>query len=65
MEYLATPPVVKELERNLKIADEILRFISVAATKVARKRIPDDASPDGTVVSGDPLAEVENPLVAE
>lgn len=30
-EYNATSDVVRELERTLKIADEILRFISVAA----------------------------------
>jgi len=29
-EYTATADVVRELERTLKIADEILRFISVA-----------------------------------
>lgn len=37
LEYRATPELVVELERNLKIADEVLRFISVAATKSARK----------------------------
>lgn len=30
-EYQAGPDVVKELERTLKIADEVLRFVSVAA----------------------------------
>lgn len=65
LEFLATPPVVKELERNLKIADEVLRFISVAATKVARKKSPDGLDPEGVVVSADPLDDVENPLVAE
>jgi len=65
LEYLATPMVVKELERNLKIADEVLRFISVAATKMARKRSPDELNPDGAVVSTDPLDDVENPLLAE
>jgi len=29
VEYSARPEVVKELERNLKLADEVLRFISV------------------------------------
>ncbi len=33
VEYSAASEVVKELERTLKIADEILRFISVAASK--------------------------------
>jgi small subunit ribosomal protein S6 len=49
-EYTATAEVVRELERTLKIADEILRFISVAApapkanerpTKARRKSEPD------------------------
>lgn len=31
VEYVARPAVVKELERTLKLADEILRFISVRA----------------------------------
>lgn len=35
-EYSARPEVVKELERTLKLADEILRFISVRAPE-ARK----------------------------
>ena len=30
-QYTARPEVVKELERNLKLADEVLRFISVRA----------------------------------
>lgn len=30
-QYSARPEVVKELERNLKLADEVLRFISVRA----------------------------------
>ena len=47
LEYRATPELVKELERNLKIADEVLRFISVAATKVVRKPAGDEASTSG------------------
>jgi small subunit ribosomal protein S6 len=38
--YSARPEVVKELERNLKLADEVLRFISVRAPqprKVSRR----------------------------
>jgi len=34
LEYQAAPGVVKELERTLKIADEVLRFVSVAAAPV-------------------------------
>src|SRR5262245_60511534 len=38
-EYTATAEVVRELERTLKIADEILRFISVATvTKKPKER---------------------------
>ena len=47
LEYRATPELVKELERNLKIADEVLRFISVAVAKNARRRSADeDATAD-------------------
>src|SRR5262245_1796103 len=38
-EYTATADVVRELERTLKIADEILRFVSVATvTKKPKER---------------------------
>jgi small subunit ribosomal protein S6 len=39
LEYKATSAVVNELERNLKIADEILRFLSVdsSATRHAQE----------------------------
>lgn len=37
IEYSADASVLQELERTLKIADEVLRFISVAASTVARK----------------------------
>lgn len=35
-EYTASAEVVRELERTLKIADEILRFISVASPAIPR-----------------------------
>lgn len=38
LEYRASPDLVKELERNLKIADEVLRFISVAVASDARRQ---------------------------
>ncbi len=44
LEYRATPELVKELERNLKIADEVLRFISVAASKNLRKKAAEEAA---------------------
>jgi len=40
VQYAANPGVVKELERTMKLADEILRFISVRvpeATKASRR----------------------------
>jgi len=49
-EYSATPDVVRELERTLKIADEILRFMTVApvparqSKKAAKMRRRPDSS---------------------
>jgi small subunit ribosomal protein S6 len=37
VEYSASAGVLPELERTLKIADEVLRFISVASPTVSRK----------------------------
>jgi len=39
-EYTATADVVRELERTLKIADEILRFVSVATPTTKEKERP-------------------------
>src|SRR5215471_11900225 len=39
-EYTATAEVVRELERTLKIADEILRFVSVATPTTKVKERP-------------------------
>lgn len=39
-EYTASADVVKELERTLKIADEILRFVSVAVVETKVKERP-------------------------
>src|SRR5512140_2031474 len=36
IEYTARPDVVKELERTMKLADEILRFISVRAPEAKK-----------------------------
>ncbi len=46
LEYRATPDLVKELERNLKIADEVLRFISVAVANDARRPLLQGDGPD-------------------
>lgn len=60
-QYSSRPEVVKELERTLKLADEILRFISVRApqprkaSRHARRRKP-TAAPT-TEVSAAPVAE--------
>ncbi|MGD9763107.1 MAG: 30S ribosomal protein S6 [Candidatus Binatia bacterium] len=39
-EYSATADVVRELERTLRITDEILRFLSVAAALPSTKEAP-------------------------
>lgn len=39
-EYAATPETVNELERNLKIADEILRFLTVVPAADSRPPKP-------------------------
>lgn len=43
-EYTAEPKVVRELERTMKIADEVLRYISVAAPAVRAKAEPSKTS---------------------
>jgi small subunit ribosomal protein S6 len=40
VEYTAGSDVLRELERTLKIADEILRFVSVAVEEKVRKERP-------------------------
>ena len=40
LEYTAGGDVVKELERTLRIADEVLRFVSVRAAEVKRRERP-------------------------
>lgn len=42
-EYDASADVVRELERTLKIADEVLRFVSVAAVTISPKTKPSKA----------------------
>jgi small subunit ribosomal protein S6 len=44
LEYSSQPEVVKELERTMKLADEILRFVSVRLPK-QRKAVPASHSP--------------------
>jgi len=39
-EYSATAEIVRELERTMKIADEVLRFISVAMVTTKTKERP-------------------------
>lgn len=55
-EYAAAPPVVNELGRTLKIADEVLRFVTVAAPRVQPKLRSPLAPPDAgeeTMESGE------------
>jgi small subunit ribosomal protein S6 len=40
IEYTATGEVVRELERTLRIADEVLRYISVRREEVTRSEKP-------------------------
>lgn len=54
-EYSAKPAVVQELERTMKIADEILRYISVVAP----------ASRPVAEASAKPAAEDQEPVAAE
>ena len=37
LEYTAAPEVVKELERTMKLADDVLRFVSVRVPKAAKE----------------------------
>ncbi len=50
IEYTARPEVVKELERTMKLADEILRFISVRSPEIkpASQRAPRRPRPGAT-----------------
>lgn len=60
IEYSASPGVLQELERTLKIADEVLRFISVASATASRKersgkskrsKMPGNVTPSSSDVS--------------
>lgn len=46
-EYVCRPEVVKELERTMKLSDEILRFVSVRLPKVSKTKAA--SSPQPTV----------------
>lgn len=57
-EYTAEPKVVQELERTLKIADEILRYISTVAPPPARgKAAASKAAPDAGSFGGPTTGE--------
>lgn len=49
LEYSASADVVRELERTMKIADEILRFVSVVSQPMTRKQRPSKPSRPGKV----------------
>ncbi len=40
IEYTARPEVVKEIERTMKLADEVLRFVSVRVPKARKESSP-------------------------
>lgn len=65
LEYRATAELVKELERNLKIADEVLRFISVATGKNPRKKSPDTTGTSEGSTASSGAAETEAAPAAE
>jgi small subunit ribosomal protein S6 len=65
LEYRATAELVKELERNLKIADEVLRFISVAAGKNLRKKSPDTTGTSEGSTASSGATETEAASAAE
>lgn len=57
-EYSAQPAVVQELERTMKIADEVLRYISVAAP-ASRPETP------AAEASAKPAVQDQGPAAAE
>lgn len=60
VEYTAGADVVRELERTLKIAEEILRFVSVAAAEVRSKdRRPPRPRPAEAVAADAPTPNPE------
>ena len=63
-EYTATADIVRELERTLKIADEILRFISVATVTTVAKERPARTrrKPEGADVKAAAGAPVASPV---
>jgi len=62
LQYTAKPDVVLELDRTLKIADDVLRFITVAARDRGKEAVADPqpvpAEPEPTTTDAD------NPLTA-
>lgn len=59
VEYSSRPDVVKELERTMKLADEILRFVSVRLPK------PRKATPAASHAPSTPPAPAPEPAPAE
>jgi small subunit ribosomal protein S6 len=52
-EYTSSADVVRELERTLKIADEILRFVSVATVETKAKEPSEPRRPKPTSAEAD------------
>ncbi|MFQ5667262.1 MAG: 30S ribosomal protein S6 [Candidatus Binatia bacterium] len=57
-QYSAKPHVVKELERTLKLADEVLRFISVRAPKARTAPRREARRPPPAETAGPPIASL-------
>ena len=55
-DYRCRPEVVKELERTMKLADDILRFVSVRLPKATKAAAPPATPPTASVgAEGAPL----------
>ena len=57
-EYTAQPKVVQELERTLKIADELLRYITVAAPTARAKAQPSKPVAESPAASTPAISDV-------
>lgn len=64
VEYSASADVVRELERTMKIADEILRFVSVVSQPMSRKQRPSKTSRPPKSPAA-PAADLEEMVVPE
>lgn len=61
-QYAASSDVVNELERTMKLSDEVLRFVSVRLPRNAAAGTPVEASPTRSAEPDDESADDDNPL---